>query len=157
MNSTIRVLIENRTGEHSRTEPMADYMDASTIPTNAQPKTSPMLATKTAPGLGITAIGTAVVLSAGKQASNIALASVGMLTGDSLKQNRVNTAIKMSSYAAGLLTFNPVIIAGVAISAGGEAISYGIGEAERKKWEAVKIQNEKQYRDILIGSEGRHR
>lgn len=157
-DASIRVTIVNETGEFAQTEQMPDFMDTApeNIPVNNEPKTMTRTGTKTVPRSGAI-IAAGVALNAGRQAAQMVMSNVGMITGDSVKQNRVNTLIKGLGYVAGFASMNPAIMIGTAINLGLEVSQYAINENHRLRWENIRQAEQNKMKNLSAYSEGRTR
>lgn len=151
------IILADEQGAKRRTEPMASDMPLSQIPYDTQPKTAPAIETTTTSINAMGVVATGMALNAAKSASNLALSSVGMITGDSLKQQRVNDGLKLAGYAASVATLNPVIIGAAAISFATEAAGYAVKESHRRKLETIAVQNAEQYQRLSTTQYGRGR
>jgi len=152
------LIIIDQTGENADTEQMASGGSSPIASKSTAPKTQKAAQPKTkSKGIGMTAIATGLILSVAKQGANLVLSSVGMITGDTLKQNRVNTALKGAGYIAAFATLNPVVIGGALVSIGMEATTYAVNEGHRVKWENIQIQEDTVYKNLLTAGNGRKR
>lgn len=83
----------------------------------------------------------ALALYIGKQALNMATSRVGVITGNSLLQEKVNATLKIVGYA-GAIAVNPVMgIMAIGVDMISQNIDYGIGAS--KESSALRIMNER--------------